>query len=121
MVKIAMGRADTLYRPDPADDPDFGGVGDRSGTSPEGRGIDPEVAALLPAALAAARELAAAGEAVSRASVARRLRAAGHALSNATANDLMRHVRRATVDDPAGPSIPETVAASNATAGPRGE
>lgn len=93
MVKIAMGRADGTP---PASGHEPGGVADRSGTSPAGPDIDPEVAALLPSALAAARELTAAGEAVSRASVARRLRAQGHALSNATANDLMRHVRGTT-------------------------
>ncbi|GAA1414374.1 hypothetical protein GCM10009662_60610 [Catellatospora coxensis] len=108
MVKIAMGRADgTPPGSGPGQEP--GGVADRSGTSPAGPDIDPEVAALLPAALAAAHELTATGEAVSRASVARRLRAQGHALSNATANDLMRHVRGTTPKGAAAPSNPEAV------------
>lgn len=102
MVKIAMGRADGTWQPDPGEGED------RSGTGPPGGDIDPEVAALVPAALTAARELTAAGQAVSRASVAKRLRASGIALSNATANDLMRHVRRTTVSDPAAPAAPTT-------------
>lgn len=102
MVKIAMGRADGTWQPHPGEGED------RSGTGAPGGDIDPEVAALVPAALAAARELTAAGQAVSRASVAKRLRASGIALSNATANDLMRHVRSATVSDPAAPAAPTT-------------
>lgn len=116
MVKIAMGRADTMGHLDP----DSGGDEDRSRTSPPDRDVDPEVTALLPAALAAARDLSAAGEAVSRASVARRLRARGHALSNATANDLMRLVRDAVASGALTAPIAQDAALTSA-AEQRGE
>lgn len=135
MVKMAMGRADTLSDVTTGPAGWSGTVPDRPGPVPAQHGPVPDdadqtrtrpdpsrtvadVSALVPAARAAAQTLTSQGVPLNRTTLARQMRADGHALSTATATALIRLLRNDTpAEDSSGLPAAEPVDSGTSVTG----